>query len=152
MGAAASTPDSDSSALIRLTIASRLELLALVHALIEGLARQYDLDEETAGALQIAVIEAGTNAIQHGNAFAEDKSVTFEFSVGSDGIVVQVDDYGKGFDPSRVEDPTDPSALLNPHGRGLFLMRSLMDDVTFDTRADHGTRVRLRKARLTSPR
>lgn len=149
MGAAAMTPDSDFTAPIRLTIGSRLELLALVHALIEGLGRQYELDEELTGALQIAVIEAGTNAIQHGNVFAEDKAVTFDFSVDPSGVVVEVEDHGSGFDPNRVQDPTDTSALLNPHGRGLYLMRSLVDEVTFETRPDHGTRVRLRKSRVT---
>lgn len=149
MGAAAMTPDSDFTAPIRLTIGSRLELLALVHALIEGLGRQYELDEELTGALQIAVIEAGTNAIQHGNVFAEDKSVTFDFAVDPSGVVVEVEDHGSGFDPNRVQDPTDTSALLNPHGRGLYLMRSLVDEVTFETRPDHGTRVRLRKSRAT---
>ena len=148
MGAAAMTPDSDSTAPIRLTIGSRLELLALVHALIEGLSRQYELGEELTGALQIAVIEAGTNAIQHGNVFAEDKAVTFDFEVDPRGVVVEVEDHGSGFDPNRVKDPTDPSALLNPHGRGLYLMRSLVDEVTFETRPDHGTRVRLRKSRV----
>ena len=149
MGAPAMTPDPDSSAPIRLTIGSRLELLALVHALIEGLGRQYELTEELTGALQIAVIEAGTNAIQHGNVFAEDKAVTFDFSVDPKGVVVEVEDHGSGFDPNRVQDPTDASALLNPHGRGLYLMRSLVDEVTFETRPDHGTRVRLRKSRAT---
>jgi len=149
MGAPAMIPDSDSSAPIRLTIGSRLELLALVHALIEGLGRQYDLTEELTGALQIAVIEAGTNAIQHGNVFAEDKAVTFEFAVDPKGVVVEVEDHGSGFDPNRVQDPTDDTALLNPHGRGLYLMRSLVDEVTFETRPDHGTRVRLRKSRAT---
>jgi len=148
MGAPAMIPDSEASAPIRLTIGSRLELLALVHALIEGLARQHELDEEFTGALQIAVIEAGTNAIQHGNVFAEDKAVTFDFTVEPKGVLVEVEDHGSGFDPDRVKDPTDSTALLNPHGRGLYLMRSLVDEVTFETRPDHGTRVRLWKSRI----
>lgn len=119
----------------------------MVHALIEGIARQFDLDEDTLSALMIAVIEAGTNAIQHGNAFADDKTVTFEFRVSAGDVRVRVDDHGTGFDPAKVEDPTDPSNLLDPNGRGLFLMRKLMDEVKFDTRGDHGTTVRLRKTR-----
>jgi serine/threonine-protein kinase RsbW len=135
----------NSESAIRLAIGSRLELLSLIHALIEGIAREQNLDEETTMALQVAIIEAGTNAIQHGNVFAETKAVTFDFRVENGGIEVAVEDYGKGFDPAKVADPTDPSALLSPHGRGLFLMRSLMDEVTFDVRPDHGTTVRLRK-------
>jgi serine/threonine-protein kinase RsbW len=117
----------------------------MVHALIEGMARQFELDEDTTTALQIAVIEAGTNAIQHGNVFASDKIVRFEFKISPDEICVLVEDYGKGFDATKVVNPTDPSQLLDPHGRGVFLMKSLMDDVLFETREDHGTTVCLKK-------
>lgn len=151
MGPAPMTPPEAEFA-VRLTIGSRLELLSMVHALIEGIGRQFSLDDDMVQAVQIAVIEAGTNAIQHGNVFADDKSVTFDFQIDVNDIRVQVDDYGRGFDVSRVGDPTDPSALLNPSGRGVYLMRELMDEVTFDTRPDHGTRVRLRKARATPAR
>ena len=137
----------NSGDVIRLTIGSRLEQLAMVHALVEGMARQYDLDEDTSNAVLVAVIEAGTNAIQHGNAFDEKKLVTFEFVVHPADIVIQVDDFGKGFDPAKVANPTDEAQLLNPHGRGLYLMRSLMDEVTFRTRPEEGTTVVLRKGR-----
>jgi serine/threonine-protein kinase RsbW len=147
MGAGAVSGPHNSGDHVRLTIGSRLEQLAMVHALIEGLSRQYELDEETSNAILVAVIEAGTNAIQHGNAFDEAKLVTFEFTVHAEDIVVRVDDYGKGFDPAKVANPTDEAQLLNPHGRGLYLMRSLMDEVNFQTRPDAGTSVTLRKAR-----
>jgi serine/threonine-protein kinase RsbW len=152
MGAAEPTPTRDQSGTIALTIGSRLELLSFVHGLIEDIASQFELDEETASALTIAVIEAGTNAIQHGNVFAAHKSVTFVFDVGQGEIAVRVEDNGSGFDASRVANPTDPSNLLDPHGRGLYLMRELMDEVAFETRADHGTTVRLRKTWRVSAR
>jgi serine/threonine-protein kinase RsbW len=152
MGAAEPTPTQDESGAITLTIGSRLELLSLVHALIAEIAGQFDLESETVDALTVAVIEAGTNAIQHGNVFAADKSVTFAFRVGPREIDVRVDDNGRGFDPSKIEDPTDPSNLLDPHGRGLYLMRALMDEVKFETREDHGTTVRLRKSRPVAAR
>jgi serine/threonine-protein kinase RsbW len=151
--AAGSQPsvNSDQSGTVLLTIGSRLENLAVVHALIEGLSRQHDLDEETTTALQVAVIEAGTNAIQHGNVFATDKLVFFEFRIFPGEICVWVKDYGKGFDPRKVADPTDESALLDPHGRGLYLMRTMVDDVSFETRPDHGTTVCLKKRCSCSP-
>jgi len=152
MAPAAPTPSPDPEFSVRLTIGSRLELLSMVHALIEGLGRQFSIADEWVQAVQIAVIEAGTNAIQHGNVFADDKSVTFDFRMGEKDLVVEVDDFGKGFDPDRIGNPTDPSALLNPNGRGVYLMRELMDEVVFDTRPDHGTRVVLRKARASSSR
>lgn len=150
MGGDLTSPSPNGTDTIRLTIGSRLELLSMVHALITQISRQYELSEDLENALLIAVIEAGTNAIQHGNCFADDKSVAFEFSVGADEIVVAVDDFGTGFDSRKVGDPTDPSTLLNPHGRGLFLMRELMDEVSFDVRADYGTRVLLRKSRVNA--
>ena len=150
MGGDLTSPSPNGTDTIRLTIGSRLELLSMVHALISQMSRQYELSEDLENALLIAVIEAGTNAIQHGNCFAEDKSVEFEFVVGAGEIVVAVDDFGTGFDPSKVGNPTDQSTLLNPHGRGLYLMRELMDDVSFDVRPDHGTRILLRKSRVNA--
>lgn len=146
MGGASTPSPPNGTDSIRLAIGSRLELLALVHAVIGELCKTYELDETVETALLIAVIEAGTNAIQHGNCFATDKSVVFEFRVSGEGIVVEVDDFGAGFDPEKVGNPTDASSLLNPHGRGLHLMRELMDEVVFDVREDHGTRVRLKKS------
>ncbi|HEU4333239.1 MAG TPA: ATP-binding protein [Candidatus Eisenbacteria bacterium] len=146
MGGASTPPASNGTDNIRLTIGSRLELLSMVHAVISQICDQRSLDDTVRDALLIAVIEAGTNAIQHGNAFAADKSVEFDFQVNAGEIVIEVDDYGTGFDAARVANPTDASSLLNPHGRGLYLMRELMDEVTFDVRPDNGTRVRLRKS------
>jgi anti-sigma regulatory factor (Ser/Thr protein kinase) len=152
MGGASTSSPSNGTDSIRLIIGSRLELLSMVHAVVGQICREHELDEAVETALLIAVIEAGTNAIQHGNSFATDKCVAFEFRVDAAGIVVEVDDYGSGFDPAEVADPTDSSALLNPHGRGLHLMRELMDEVTFDVRKDNGTRVRLKKSFVSDER
>jgi len=152
MGAARPTPKADEGGAITLTIGSRLELLSLVHALIRELTGQYDFEEKLVDEVTYAVIEAGTNAIQHGNVFAADKSVTFTFQVTPTEISVRVDDHGRGFDASKVANPTDPSNLLDPHGRGIYLMRELMDEVTFETRKDHGTTVTLRKMRRVAAR
>lgn len=137
----------NSSETVHLTIPSRLEELAQVHALLEELGQRHGMDEDYVNSLLIAVIEAGTNAVQHGNVFADDKVVKFEVTVDPSDVRVRVDDLGKGFDPSRVLNPTEGEQLLNPHGRGLFLMRQLMDEVTFETGSGHGTTVFLRKAR-----
>jgi serine/threonine-protein kinase RsbW len=146
MGAAEPTPTKDEGGAITLTIGSRLELLSLVHALIKEITGQYDFDEKMVDEVTYAVIEAGTNAIQHGNVFAADKSVTFTFHVSAKEITVRVDDHGRGFDEKKVANPTDPSNLLDPSGRGIYLMRQLMDEVAFETRGDHGTTVRLRRS------
>ena len=136
-----------SSETVHLTIPSRLEELAQVHALLEELGQRHGMDEDYVNSLLIAVIEAGTNAVQHGNMFADDKVVKFEVTVDPGNVHVRVDDLGHGFDPSRVLNPTEGEQLLSPHGRGLFLMRQLMDEVKFETGPEHGTTVFLRKAR-----
>jgi serine/threonine-protein kinase RsbW len=145
MGAVDPTPSPSDNGAVTLTIGSRLELLSLVHALIGAMARYHEWDERITDDLTMAVIEAGTNAIQHGNVFASDKKVMFVFRASADEVSVRVDDYGTGFDPSKIANPTDPSNLLDPHGRGLYLMRVLVDEVAFETRTDQGTTVRLRK-------
>jgi serine phosphatase RsbU (regulator of sigma subunit)/anti-sigma regulatory factor (Ser/Thr protein kinase) len=147
MGGSPANPGPNSRDVVHLSIPSRLEELAQVHTAIEDLGRRHGMDEEFVNSVLIAVIEAGTNAVQHGNVFSDSKSVQFEFTVTREEFSVQVDDYGTGFDPSRVPDPTEGEHLLELHGRGLFLMRQLMDGVAFETRGDKGTRVRLRKAR-----
>lgn len=146
MGGPPPNPGPNSRDVVHLSIPSRLEELAQVHAAIEELGRRHGLDEDFVNSVMIAVIEAGTNAVQHGNVFSDAKTVQFELTVTPAEIAVQVDDYGEGFDPARVADPTEGDHLLDPHGRGLFLMRSLMDEVEFETRSDRGTRVKLRKA------
>src|SRR5262245_10167974 len=130
MGGAPRTTGPNSRDTVHLEIGSHFEELTRVHALIEDLGRRHELGEGLVDALQVAVIEAGTNAIRHGNVFASDKSVRFQITVGPGEIVVRVDDFGKGFDPSLVPpDPTEGEFLTSSHGRGIFLMRSLMDEV-----------------------
>jgi len=152
MGAVIPEPSANSDQTVSLIIGSRLENLSMVHALIQGLVQRYELEEDLENALTVAVIEAGTNAIQHGNGFADDKSVTFRFTVRPRDILVRVEDSGRGFDPATVADPTENSQLLIPHGRGIYLMRSLMDEVAFDKTSGDGTSVLLRKARLIQAR
>ncbi len=152
MGAAEPTPTQDEGGAVTLTIGSRLEQLSLVHALIREITAAFDFDEKMVDEATYAIIEAGTNAIQHGNVFAADKSVTFRFHITPTEIHARVDDHGRGFDPSKIANPTDPSNLLDPHGRGIYLMRELMDEVTFETRSDHGTTVTLRKLKRVAAR
>src|SRR5438876_10346604 len=139
MGAGRPTPQADENGAITLTIGSRLELLSLVHALIRELTGQYDFEEKMVDEVTYAVIEAGTNAIQHGNVFAADKSATFIFQVSATEIAVRVDDHGRGVDASEVQNETDFSNLLEPDGRGIYFCRECMDKSTSALPSDHGT-------------
>jgi len=77
----------------------------------------------------IAVTEAVNNAVQHGNHMRADKYVTVRFEYTENLIRITVEDQGEGFDLDAVEDPLSPENLTKPNGRGLLIVKSLMDDV-----------------------
>jgi serine/threonine-protein kinase RsbW len=91
----------------------------------------------------LVVGEALANAIIHGNRCDPGKTVHVVVAVNEHGdLLVSVKDTGSGFDPSRLPNPTAPENLLAPHGRCIFLIRQLMDEVDF--KFDHGAELRMR--------
>jgi serine/threonine-protein kinase RsbW len=132
---------------IWLLLPSRLELLGVVDGLVQGILNHLDADEETAIAVATSVIEAGTNAIQHGHKLDPAKSVRFHFRFEGGSFDVWVTDTGPGFDLDRIQvsDPTRPEDLLKARGRGIFIMRSMMNSVEFDIQPGVGTTVHLVK-------
>jgi serine/threonine-protein kinase RsbW len=98
-------------------------------------------DVETMG---LAVREAIANAMVHGNHCDPEKAVRISVAVNENcDLFVSVRDSGAGFDPGRLPNPVAPENLLAAHGRGIFIMRQLMDQVDFEF--DHGTEVRMRR-------
>lgn len=94
-------------------------------------------------AIEMALHEAIANAVIHGNHENPEKQVSVSCRFGKDGEVsITVRDQGDGFDSRALDDPTDPQNRLLTHGRGVYLMRALMDEVAFEER---GTVVRMRK-------
>jgi serine/threonine-protein kinase RsbW len=91
-------------------------------------------------AVHLALEEAFINAIRHGNKMDPTKKVKVDYLVGSEKVEILVTDQGDGFDPEAVPDPRLTENLYKPGGRGLFLINSYMDEVTFSER---GNRVRL---------
>lgn len=132
---------------IQLTIPSRLELLPLVDQLTAGISERMEFDEESRVQISISVLEAGTNAIQHGNRVDPSKHVDMEFAIHPDRLEVVVRDCGPGFDLKKITaDITLPEHLLDLRGRGIYMMRSCMDEVDFTFDPD-GTTCRLVKSR-----
>jgi serine/threonine-protein kinase RsbW len=84
--------------------------------------------------LQVAVAEALANAVVRGNREDPSKLVSVEAELRPGSIRIHVTDEGEGFDPVRVPDPLDPAQLTDTRGRGLFLIRKLVDDVRFNER------------------
>jgi len=86
--------------------------------------------------LRTALAEALTNAILYGNDADADRRVRIRVELGSDVVHIHVSDDGAGFDESAVPDPTTPERLAREDGRGLFVMRHLVDRVTFNARGN----------------
>ena len=97
--------------------------------------------------IEIALGEALANAVIHGNHENPEKQVHVTCRCSMDGeVVITLRDEGEGFDWDAVPDPTEPERRLLSHGRGLYLMRALMDEVSFE---GNGTVVRMRKRMTT---
>ena len=137
--------------IIRLSIPSRLELLALVDQLADGICHRLSFSDEECSRVSISVLEAGTNAIQHGNRTDSTKAVDLSFEIHHDRLEVEVHDLGPGFNLDSVGswDITSPEHILDARGRGIYLMRSCMDRVQYSF-GPQGTTVRMMKARSPS--
>lgn len=94
--------------------------------------------------IRLALDEAVTNAIKHGNRESPAKSVRIDFRVNPTAIRIEIEDQGDGFRPEEVPDPTSDENLERPSGRGLMLMREFMSRIQYN---EKGNRVVLEKIR-----
>jgi len=95
------------------------------------LAEEAGLDEEERFRVTMAVREAAVNAVLHGNDYDPAKLITASFENNGKSLVFTIADQGKGVDPDSLPDPLAPDNLLRGTGRGIFLIRSFMDEVHF---------------------
>ncbi len=132
---------------ITIRIPSRLELLSLLDRVTTLLCERAHFDEDSSTQVTLSVIEAGTNAIQHGSGRDPAKPVDVQFAVYPDRLEVNVHDQGSGFDLGAVNgNVTSPERLLEARGRGIFIMRACMDSVDFEF-GESGTTCHLVKRR-----
>jgi serine/threonine-protein kinase RsbW len=133
-----------------LAIGSRFENIELVQLVLKDSLDRLGLDDDNRHWIDVAVREAVANAIKHGNLQDPEKQVQIDLAIEGDTLVIRVQDEGRGFDPAELEDPLAPENLLKPNGRGIFYMKSFMDDIQYGVRPGGGTVVTLRK-RLARP-
>ena len=129
----------------RLVLTSHIEAVADAAAAATDFVKGCGLDEQAAFGIDMAVREAVTNALVHGNQENEPKSVEVIFNCLGNALEIEIRDQGDGFDPTGVPDPTEPANILKTSGRGIFLMRSFMDEVEWFARPEGGTTVRMVK-------
>lgn len=123
---------------VRLVVPSSIQSLALINSVAEEVSEQMGFDEEARNAIMISVIEAGTNAIQHGNREDSSKPTEVLFRKEKDRLTVVVKDQGPGFDPGLLRDPLAKENLFAASGRGIYILRSFMDEVDFRFSGQNG--------------
>jgi serine/threonine-protein kinase RsbW len=114
-----------------LVFPSELENISRVEKLIDDISTSYNLSSEIYGKISVAIIEAVNNAILHGNRLDISKNVKIQYNIDDEAIQFIVEDEGCGFDFENIPDPTLPENLEKTHGRGIFLMNHLADDIEF---------------------
>ena len=135
--------------IIRLEFSSAFEMLDFVQVVSDHLARGVGLDDDALHWVSVAIRESVINAIKHGNRNDAAKHVFVEFETAIRAhvpeLAIRVRDEGEGFDPETVANPLDPENLLKSSGRGIFLIRSFMDDVRLQRAPEGGMEIRMVK-------
>lgn len=115
-----------------MVIKSEIQNINLVERLIDDISVKYQIHSDVYGKLLLAVVEGVNNAIVHGNKLVKDKDVVVEYNVSDKSIEFLISDCGKGFDYKNLPDPTKPENIERTHGRGIFLMNHLADELEFN--------------------
>jgi len=113
------------------SLSSTMESVSEVEAAADKLADEAGLDEEERFRVTMAVREAAVNAVLHGNDYDPAKQITASFENDGKSLIFTIADQGKGLDPETLPDPLATENLLRGTGRGIFLIRSFMDEVRF---------------------
>jgi serine/threonine-protein kinase RsbW len=112
-------------------LASTMESVSEIEAAAEKLTQAAGMDEDESFRVVMAVREAAVNAVLHGNGYDPNKQVTASFENTGNALVITIADQGEGLDPATLPDPLAPENLLRGTGRGIFLIRSFLDEVHF---------------------
>jgi serine/threonine-protein kinase RsbW len=130
-----------------LAFPSRIEAIEDAAAAAAEFVSRSGIAPDAAFGIDMAVREAVTNAVLHGNRQDESKVVEIQFKSSSSAVEISVRDEGRGFNPESVPDPTEAQNLLKTSGRGILFMRTFMDEVEWTHHPEGGTVVRMVKKR-----
>ena len=130
---------------IDVIISSALDNLDLIQTLTDCITNFMSFDEDDAHWIGMSVRESVTNAIQHGNKLDLSKKVDICFVVSPDQLSISVKDQGNGFRAEDIPNPLDAANLLKPSGRGIYYIRTFMDEVEFRPLSQGGMEVHMVK-------
>lgn len=117
---------------LKLSISSEVGNIVKVENFIESFTEIFELKPELFGKISLPVIEAVNNAILSGNKLSPDKKVCLEAWKENNHFCVSVQDEGEGFDYTHIPDPTLPDNIEKVAGRGLYVMKTLSDQLLFE--------------------
>ncbi|HEY6969464.1 MAG TPA: ATP-binding protein [Candidatus Angelobacter sp.] len=126
------------------TLDSTLESVNMAEQKALEVSGKWGFAEDAQHHIAMAVREAAVNAVLHGNAYDPNKKLFIAFEMTPKGMIITIIDQGRGLDPQSIPDPLAPENLMKPSGRGIFLIRSFMDEVTIRN-LDPGTEITLVK-------
>jgi serine/threonine-protein kinase RsbW len=129
----------------KLLLDSTLDSVEVAETAVLGAAREIGFDEDDLHQLGMAVRESMVNAVVHGNRYNENKKVRFSVVKNTERFTVRVADEGEGFDFEHLPDPLAPENLMRASGRGIFLIRSFMDELEIRRLEPGGTELVLTK-------
>jgi serine/threonine-protein kinase RsbW len=130
---------------LEISFGSHLGYLDLIQELSEKISLMAGFDEDSRFWIGLSLRESVVNAVQHGNKLDEKKKVGIRFESLSDRLIIYVQDEGEGFEETDVPDALDPENLLKPSGRGIFYVRSFMDEVCYKILPEGGCEMRMEK-------
>jgi serine/threonine-protein kinase RsbW len=136
---------------VDLIINSNYKFIDIGHDLVKYLCNLIGFDEDTTHWIILAVREGISNAIKHGNQCDISKRVLVRMTYENREFSVSIEDQGKGFEPEKVQNPLLPENLLKSTGRGIFYIKSFMDDVSFEFKHNSDTTGTILRMRKTLP-
>jgi len=138
-------PMNPESSCVEVTLESDLKNVEVAEEIARRVAGTAGFDEDEQQRIEMAVHESMINAIWHGNKNDSSKSVWLQFKIHRDRLEIHIRDQGNGFDPKHIPDPLENENLLNVSGRGIFLIRSFMDEFRVEHVNGTGTEVTMIK-------
>ena len=135
--------------LLHISFNSSFDFMDTSHELVEQVLQLANFSEDDIYWLTIAAREAIANAIKHGNKLDPAKKVHVDLSLLDNSFVMQVRDEGEGFNLGAIPDPRDPENLMKDQGRGIYYIRTFMDEVKYDMKPGEGTTLTMIKHRTS---
>ena len=132
------------------TLDSTLDSVNMVEQTADQLATKIGFEEDERHKITMSVREAAVNAVLHGNAYDPAKKIIVSYETTPDTLAITITDEGKGLNEQDIPDPLAEENLLKTSGRGIFLIRSFMDEVRIRD-LQPGTEITLVKHKTVPP-